>query len=404
MKKIGILVFILTCLSLNGVSQTAENLLENGREAYLNYDFGEASRLYAQAKKKSKASDSDFNALYDTYLSQLNAANNYLERVEKLVIIDSITVPRDRFFKSYRLPSSSGYLDDGSSLPFRKISGVDYVFSNEGEDYKLWSQPDSTGRMHLVESRLLTDGKWSEPESLDEDLSEDGDAIFPFMMSDGVTLYYADNGDNSIGGYDIMVAMRDPTDGSFLQPSNLGFPYNSPYDDYLLAIDELNGVGWWATDRNRLEDEITVYVFIYNDTRENYPADEEDLAGFARIDNYIATQPEDADYDELLTTIRSIDPSERKQKAEFTLPAPGGKTYHRYDELSDAKTRMAVKQYLDACDRLQKSEKELEKLRKQYNGNRSEATASAIRKAEKNIETERMQTAKMCSELYKILK
>ncbi len=59
----------------------------------------------------------------------------------------------------------------------------------------------------------------------------------PFFMSDGVTLYYANDGDESIGGYDIFIS-RKGEDG-FLQPQNIGMPYNSPYDDYMLAIDEV---------------------------------------------------------------------------------------------------------------------------------------------------------------------
>lgn len=295
-----------------------------------------AGRLYGLASKKAKRGDSEFTEKYDTYRSQLTNAKNFLERVEKIVIIDSISVPRADFFKSYRLPASSGSLRGADALPSNADGGVDYVFTNEGKDYKLWAEADTTGYMHLVESTLLTDGNWSEATPLSDDLSEDCDAVYPFMMADGVTLYYAANGENSIGGYDIMVATRDATDGSFLQPSNLGFPYNSPFDDYLLAIDELNGVGWWATDRNQLDDELTVYVFIPNELRTNYSSDEDDVLAFARIDNYVATQPEDGDYDELLATIRTINPEEDQLEDEFTLPAKKGKIYHRFDELPTA--------------------------------------------------------------------
>ena len=225
-------------------AQSADELLSQGREAFLDYRFDEAARLYAQAQKKAKRSDEFFADKYDTYRRQLNDAENFLNRVEKIVVIDSITVPRREFFKAYRLPASAGSVRGAEALPGRRADfddSIDYVFTNEEGDYKLWAQPDTTGYMHLVEASRLTDGSWSEATPLSEELSEDCDAIYPFMMADGVTLYYADNGENSIGGYDIMVATRDAADGSFLQPSNLGFPYNSPYDDYLLAIDELNG-------------------------------------------------------------------------------------------------------------------------------------------------------------------
>ena len=87
-----------------------------------------------------------------------------------------------------------------------------------------------------------------------------------------------------------MVATRDAADGEFLQPQNLGMPYNSPFDDYLLAVDELNGVGWWATDRKQLGDSLTVFLFKVNDLRRNYSPEDENLTAFARVDDIILTQ------------------------------------------------------------------------------------------------------------------
>lgn len=385
-------------------AQSADELLSEGREAYLDYRFDDAARLYAQAKKKARKTDEFFADKYDSYNDQLTSARNFLERVEKIQIIDSITVPRHEFFKAYRLPASAGSLRGADALPSARPETVDYVFTNEGEDYKVWAEPDTTGYMHLVESTRLTDGKWSEPTPLSDELSEECDAIFPFMMADGVTLYYADNGENSIGGYDIMVATRDAADGTFLQPSNLGFPYNSPYDDYLLAIDELNGVGWWATDRNQLDDELTVYVFITNDLRTNYSPDEDDVIAFARIDDFIATQPEDADYEDLLATIRAIDPEARAKKPEFTFAASGGRIFHRYDELPGSAARTALKRYLSAAQELEEAEADLSAQRRKYADTRSESLARQIAQAESRIEKTRADVAKLRSEVYKTLK
>lgn len=401
------ITLIVSNLPLCLYSQTADELMSRGRKAYMEYKFDEAANLYAQARKKAKKTDSIFNANIERYSNQLSAADNYLNRVEQLVIIDSISVPRYDFFKHYRIPVSAGTLGDRNDLPF-PVGGVNYVFSNEGDDYKLWSQPDSLGNLQIVESSLLTDGSWSEPTALDTTLSEGSDAVYPFLMSDGVTLYYADNGENSIGGYDIMVATRDATDGSFLQPSNLGFPYNSPYDDFLLAIDELNGIGWWATDRNSHgedanSDELTIYVFMVNDLRQNYPADTEDIISKARIDDYLQTQPEDGDYEDVLSIIRAIEPGRRAKKAEFNLPARNGKVYHRYDELPDSRTRSAVKIYFDSLSSLEKAEKELQSLRKAYHNHPTETMATRILEAEKNIEIKRNEIKNHKNSVYEIL-
>ena len=104
------------------------------------------------------------------------------------------------------------------------------------------------------------------------------------MMQDGMTIYYANNGTSSLGGYDIFISRKD--DNEYYKPQNIGMPYNSPYDDYMLAIDETTGVGWWATDRNQLGDSITIYKFIPQDMRINYDVDTIDLVKFARIQDY----------------------------------------------------------------------------------------------------------------------
>ena len=95
-------------------------------------------------------------------------------------------------------------------------------------------------------------------------------------MPDGVTLYFANNGENSLGGYDIFMTRRSDGDGEgkeYFQPQNVGMPYNSPFNDFMMAIDEASGLGWWATDRNQIPGKVTVYVFIPSQMRVNVEPD-----------------------------------------------------------------------------------------------------------------------------------
>ena len=85
----------------------------------------------------------------------------------------------------------------------------------------------------------MWEAKWTAPHKLDE-LDGDDAQNYPFMLSDGITLYYAAQGEESIGGYDIFVTRYDMDEKKFLYPENLGMPFNSPANDYMLAIDEFN--------------------------------------------------------------------------------------------------------------------------------------------------------------------
>ena len=52
------------------------------------------------------------------------------------------------------------------------------------------------------------------------------------MLSDGLTLYFAAQGPESIGGYDIFMTTYDAAEGRFLKPENIGMPFNSTANDY----------------------------------------------------------------------------------------------------------------------------------------------------------------------------
>jgi hypothetical protein len=112
------------------------------------------------------------------------------------------------------------------------------------------------------------------------------------MLSDGVTLYFASDGEGSIGGYDLFVTRLDTESGRFLRPDNLGMPFNSTANDYMLAINEVANLGWFATDRNQPEGSVCVYLFVPNKGTVKY--DEslgfEALLSRARINSIADTQ------------------------------------------------------------------------------------------------------------------
>lgn len=110
-------------------------------------------------------------------------------------------------------------------------------------------------------SRIKLINNWSDPEPLNT-LNEQGNVNYPYLMADGVTLYYASDGEGSLGGYDIFVTRYDSESSSYLRPDNIGMPFNSPANDYMYVIDELNNLGWFASDRYQPEDKVCIYVLF----------------------------------------------------------------------------------------------------------------------------------------------
>ncbi len=317
-------------------------------------------------KRGRKVLGPDESGDIDDRISRVSAM---LDRVEKLVIIDSINVDSEIFFRQYGLAKSTGRF----MLPSEAFNGTHQaaeptvVFETGDGRERIWTVQNADNNFELVSAGPLSGGKWDEPSTLGSHLNEGGDANYPFLMSDGMTLYFANDGENSIGGLDIFITRRDG-DG-FLQPTNIGLPYNSPYNDYLLAIDEEKGIGWWATDRNRIPDMVTVYVFIPSDMRVNYPVDSENLAERALITSYRDTWEDGKDYSGLIALARkgsASDNGDLQATPQFALSVPGRGTLTSLQDFRNTRARGLAKQWLDLRSQLDRKKTELASLRERY--------------------------------------
>lgn len=105
--------------------------------------------------------------------------------------------------------------------------------------------------------------KWSEPINLGPGINGPYDEDSPFISVDNKTLYYASNGEKSIGGFDILYSEIN-LDGTWGESKNVGFPFNSTNDDifYTTTIDGLKG--YMTSFRNSGEGDKDIYE-IHND-------------------------------------------------------------------------------------------------------------------------------------------
>lgn len=276
------------------------------KAAFYDYEFEEAADLLEEYQSMQAKAKKPLDENFDKLVEAVNIATNAFDRVQKIVVVDSIDMPRAAFFKAFRLADSAGRVNrvKDFSLPFG-TDNEEVGFISEGKDFILTSETGQDGSLKLVEYQALLDGTWEKQDALRGDIEFDGDYAFPFLNGDGQTIYFANNGNQSIGGYDIFVAQKDPLTGEILQPLNVGMPFNSPYDDLMMVIDEETGVGWWATDRNDPGNHVTIYVYILDETRKNYPADTENLVELAKLKDYKATWEvgREDNYKKLLDTL-----------------------------------------------------------------------------------------------------
>lgn len=376
-----------------------------GQIAFREYDFDKASDLYAAYRKAKERQKLPVGELFEDYEEELSVAENALERVEKIIVLDSLSLPKKDFFLHYRLPASAGRFISVNDLPPQvNAKGGSIAFINETEDYLLWGEPDDIGRYRIVESEKLIESGWSEPEVVSDEFTEKGNVSYPFMMGDGQTLYFASDGEGTMGGYDIFIAKRDPMTGEYLQPMNIGMPFNSPFDDYLMAIDEENAIGWWATDRNLLGDNLTVYVYAVNDSRSNHDSEDENILEYASLKDYALTKDltDEKTYSDLKEKLKGISPLKTIVEPSFYLPMGNGRVYTQYSDFQNRDAAKKMEVLVKEQEKLDTIEKELSDLRYKFSQGDRKSILNNIDHLEKEAENQRAKVANLKNEVYKL--
>ncbi len=370
-----------------------EDLSEQVSDALNSYDIEQAQELMERWEAAAKRARRDLPTSADELRARIVLMDNMLQRVEDIVIIDSVTVPRDRLAQAFPLPANAGRLGTRQVLPpnIRANDNTIVYTANDGREV-FWNAPDSTGRSTLYHAGILDDGTLESPTEVFA--SAQYATTCPFMLTDGSTLYFAaKDPETSIGGYDIYMTRRDDSTGDFLEPVNVGMPYNSPYDDILMAIDTDNGIGWWATDRNSLDsDSITVYTYLTNATRHNLDPEREDLADRAFVTDMAATRDASTDAAAIREQIKAraaaMDAGTKDARTTDALPYPfaieGRAVYYRLSDFCSPEARELMSQYLQQYNLDQAYRRQLEHLRQRY-ANGDHSVAAEIRALESSV-------------------
>lgn len=170
----------------------------------------------------------------------------------KIMFVDSLVVDKKDFLTQIPLISEAGKLSMRDSLHSQYL--------NEFGDRWIFAHGDNTSSALYTADKLAD--KWSTPTPIFNQTEGIEKANYPFLMADGVTLYFAAKGRNTMGGYDIFMSTFDHDNGVYYSPENIGLPFNSTANDYLLAIDDIDNLGWLVTDRRQPEGKVCIYTFV----------------------------------------------------------------------------------------------------------------------------------------------
>ena len=325
-----------------------------GRIYAMQYKFDDAEKEFT-AYEKAMRRNNDALAELEKQRDYSNRLQRMVSRTEDIQIIDSVVVHKDNFLSAYNLSLEGGSLEWARDFFDDKSNKDGVVYMNERKTKVYYSRFATNQGATLYTMEKLIDNFGNE-NIIPSPITDSSDQAYPFIMSDGLTIYFATKGHESIGGYDLYASRYNLNSNTYLTPNQMNMPFNSPFNDYMMVIDEQKGVGWFASDRFQPEDQVCVYTFIPNhEVRLVQSEDIDTLSQRAKISSIKKSWREDVDYSTLLDKASSIGVSNAVESYDFEFVVNNENTYH---QLSDFKSFSARELFV----RAQEVEKELTEL------------------------------------------
>ena len=242
-----------------GAQATVDRYLSLADSARLVYDFPKASDFLAKAVELD-------STVTDKAADQMMNCRNGLSMMDfcsQPVVVARRTFPIKDFFLFYPLENQGwrkapNQLDSLGGGPMSQA-----VYFPEGARDIYFSALDEDGIRNIYRTSL-PDSIWSAPSLLGEEFTSSSDEIYPMLSPDGETLYFSSNGLYGMGGYDLYVSHWDRENKEWEVPVNMGFPYSSPYDDFLFVNSPDGKYSIFASNRDCGRDSVRIYVLEYD--------------------------------------------------------------------------------------------------------------------------------------------
>ena len=301
-------------------------------EAMAQYDFDKAEEIL-NAKIEYLIKKKLPTEYEDSLLEEVEKAKVRLQATERVIFVDSLVMPKEDLISNLRLGTESGSIETYTEC-FHLPDTLDCtVFLNQLENYRIFGMPVGNGSQRLFNQELIG-SEWTDPKELKGlELEDDDMANYPFMLSDGITLYYA--------------------------------------NDYLYAVDEYNNLGYFVTDRNQPEGKVCLYTFIPNNSRRIYNQNEigtELLRNLARINSIRDTWSNKDAVKQALDRLNEVR-NEGKGSAkahDFDFILNDKQTYTSASDIKNTEAKQQVKFWVETNQDLETTKTQLKNLRDKY--------------------------------------
>ncbi|MFC2129684.1 hypothetical protein ACFLQX_02765 [Bacteroidota bacterium] len=138
---------------------------------------------------------------------------------------------------------------------------------NRGE-YVYFTGYENNGKngSQIFQAKKGNTGKWADIKPITE-LNTEMNEILPYFDPVSKDIYFASDGFEGIGGFDLYRSHYDEERKEWSEPMNLGFPINSAFDDYLLLPGRDLGMVMFFTGRTGSDSASTVYQVHFSEPK-----------------------------------------------------------------------------------------------------------------------------------------
>ena len=204
---------------------SAQEPLHRGDSLHRRYQFEEALSAYLSALRGALR----LEAQQQVY-SRIDQAQNALNMTGACAnpkVVARQTFSREDFFLYYPLENKAWR---STPNPLDTLSGPFPLYLPQGTSRSIFSATDASGVR---------------------------------LSADGNALYFSSDGLYGMGGYDLYVSRKDSATGRWGAPENLGIPFSSPGDDFLVMDTDDGKYTLFASNRDCAADSVCVYVLEY---------------------------------------------------------------------------------------------------------------------------------------------
>jgi len=128
----------------------------------------------------------------------------------------------------------------------------------------------AVGESDIYTARMLPTGQWGLAQNIGSNINTKYREDFPWLSTDGKTLYFASEGHSSMGGFDLFKSIWDEDSKSWSKPINLGYPLNTADDDRQISILPDNRAGYISALRPGGLGDLDIYRIKFEDNEQKY--------------------------------------------------------------------------------------------------------------------------------------